>query len=258
MVRSSLAFFLLISMNLIAQKVDFYPGNVFPAEPYGGKEELSLFVKQRMVYPKEAREQEIEGKVSVQFKVNAKGQVSEKIISKSAHEILTANAIELFDEIVWTKNEGTSAKAGNYNEVIFHYDLKKYKKAIRKRDYDELPYPKGEIDSSAQFYNINQVDEKPKIANAKSVNGFVSKNFKYPSLALQRNISGRVSVEFIIEPYGLISNLRIIKSVAGGCDEETKRLVREMEWTPGKKDGKYVRTLYRYDLNFMHPGGSVR
>lgn len=257
-VRLLSLYFFVISISISAQKVDFYPDNVFPANPNGGKEELAIFFKQRLVYPNIALKNEQEGQVSILFTINPNGQVSKKRIGENTKEDLVAFASQIFDEIVWTKNDATSGNAGQFNEVVFHFDVKKYQKLVKKRGYENLPYPEGEIDNSSAFYTINQVDVKPQISNGKNVNQFVSKNFKYPSIALQRNISGRVSVEFIIEPYGLISNLRIIESVPGGCDEETKRLVRKMKWTPGKKDGKWVRTLYRYDLNFVHPGNNVR
>ena len=112
--------------------------------------------------------------------------------------------------------------------------------------------------SGGKYYTINQVDKAPEINDKSSINSFVQRNIKYPAIAYQRGISGRVTAEFIVEPYGKISNFSIVESLSGGCDEETKRLMRMIEWSPGMIDSTPVRTLYRYQLNFVHPGGIVR
>jgi TonB family protein len=229
-----------------------------PSTPYGGKDELKEFVAQEVVYPPKAKEQEIEGDAFITYKIDAKGKVIYKEVVEKGDPLLKKEAARIFDKILWEADPQRFEKDLGFEKLKFSFDLKKYKKVVKKRGYDQLPFGDYEIDSSSSIYTINQVDEQPEITNASSVNGYVSQNFNYPSIALQRGISGRVTVEFVIEPYGLVSNLRVIEPVAGGCNDETERLIKAMKWKPGFKDNKAVRTLYKYQLNFVHPGGSMR
>lgn len=230
----------------------------FPSEPHGGAEGLKSFVKQELVYPQELLEKEVKGSVFITYLIDSEGKVSHKEVVDYGNEDFRNEAERIFDKILWEADEGRADRELGYEKIKFNFNPKKYQKLVKKRGYNTLPYAKTPIDSGYHYFTINQLDVGPKITNAKSVDAFVSSNFKYPSIALQMGLSGRVTIEFIIEAYGLISNLRIIEAVGGGCNDETIRLVEEMDWEPGIKDGKAVRTLYQYQLNFVHPGGTVR
>ncbi|MEQ8624838.1 MAG: energy transducer TonB [Vicingaceae bacterium] len=241
-----------------SQRINLFRTVHFPATPNGGVKELEDFVEQAIVYPDELLEEDIEGKIYITFMVDYRGKVIYKSVADTGHVLLQKEAERIFDRIVWQADESRNTKSLGYEKIKFHFDTKKYKRLCKKRGYEELPYGDYDIDSSATVYSINQVDKKPKVLNGESVNSFVSKNFRYPSLAYQQNISGRVTIDFIIEPYGLISNVRLIEAVPGGCNEETIRLMRAIDWLPGFKAGKAVRTSFQYQLNFRHPGGTVR
>ncbi len=80
---------------------------------------------------------------------------------------------------------------------------------------------------------------------------FVFSNLKYPEEARKEGISGMVVASFVIEKDGSISNAKTIRSIGGGCDEETIRVVNAMpKWTPGKQDGKSVRVEYKLPVRF--------
>lgn len=252
-------FFLLISAGQAeAQKVEFYPAKLFPAKPYGGMEELERLVKQVMVYPEEALKKEVEGKVFIRFKIDPKGKPQQISVSSELDSSLEKEALRLFRHIEWLTAEEQSANIGELDEIQLEFDLKKYKRLVKKRGYENLPLPDLALDESLASYSINELDKAPEISNASSINAFLAEHFKYPSIALQRGISGRVSMKFVVEPFGQATNIQIVKSLPGGCDEEAKRLVRKMRWKSAEKDGEAVRCLYRYDLNFVNPGGKIR
>ena len=80
---------------------------------------------------------------------------------------------------------------------------------------------------------------------------FVAKNIKYPQIARETGIQGRVFVNFVVEPDGHVSNVKIMRSLGGGCDEEAMRVVKAMpKWKPGKQRGKAVRVSYILPVNF--------
>ena len=80
---------------------------------------------------------------------------------------------------------------------------------------------------------------------------YVAKNIKYPQIARETGIQGRVFVGFVVEPDGSVSNVKVLRGIGGGCDEEAVRVVKGMpKWKPGKQRGKAVRVSYMLPVNF--------
>ena len=80
---------------------------------------------------------------------------------------------------------------------------------------------------------------------------FVAKNVQYPQEARDKEISGRVLVSFIVEKDGSIADVKVVKGIGGGCDEEAVRVVKAMaKWKPGKDKGKPVRVSYTMPFTF--------
>lgn len=81
---------------------------------------------------------------------------------------------------------------------------------------------------------------------------YVGKNVKYPQIARESGIKGRVFVSFVVEPDGSVSNVKVLRGIGGGCDEEAMRVVKSMpKWKPGKQRGKAVRVSYMLPVNFQ-------
>ncbi len=80
---------------------------------------------------------------------------------------------------------------------------------------------------------------------------YLRDNIKYPQLARDNNITGKVYVTFVVERDGSIANPRVLKDIGGGCGAEAIRVVKSMpKWTPGKQRGKNVRVQYNLPVNF--------
>lgn len=80
---------------------------------------------------------------------------------------------------------------------------------------------------------------------------FVAENVQYPQEARDKEISGRVLVSFIVEKDGSIAEVKVVKGIGGGCDEEAVRVVKAMpKWKPGKDKGKPVRVSYMMPFTF--------
>ena len=81
---------------------------------------------------------------------------------------------------------------------------------------------------------------------------YLAENLQYPDLARQKNIEGTVYVSFVVEKNGAVSNVKILRGIGGGCDEEAMRVVRKMsDWTPGYQDGKAVRVSFNLPIRFI-------
>ncbi|PLX03045.1 MAG: energy transducer TonB [Marinilabiliales bacterium] len=80
---------------------------------------------------------------------------------------------------------------------------------------------------------------------------YLGNSIKYPPLAKESGIQGRVFVNFVVEPNGSISNVKVLRGIGGGCDEEAVRVVENMpSWKPGKQRGKAVRVSYNLPIKF--------
>lgn len=80
---------------------------------------------------------------------------------------------------------------------------------------------------------------------------YLSSNIKYPALAKESGIQGRVFINFVVETDGSITAVKVLRGIGGGCDEEAVRVVEKMpKWKPGKQRGKPVRVSYNLPVKF--------
>lgn len=80
---------------------------------------------------------------------------------------------------------------------------------------------------------------------------YLSKNINYPQIAADAGITGRVYITFVIEKDGNVTDVKVLKGIGGGCDEEAIRVVKQMpKWIPGKQRGKSVKVQFNLPVNF--------
>ena len=81
---------------------------------------------------------------------------------------------------------------------------------------------------------------------------FLSQNVKYPALAQENGIQGRVVCQFVVERDGSIANVEVVRSSQdNSLDREAVRVIKSMpKWTPGRQRGKPVRVKYTVPVNF--------
>jgi TonB family protein len=80
---------------------------------------------------------------------------------------------------------------------------------------------------------------------------FLVENIKYPVDAMKKNIMGTVYVSFTVETDGTLTDVKILKGIGSGCDEETIRVVKLMpKWVPGKAKGQPVKAQITLPVKF--------
>lgn len=85
-----------------------------------------------------------------------------------------------------------------------------------------------------------------------ALRAFLARSIKYPEVALETGVYGRVYVRFIIETNGEVSNVQIIRGVDPSLDKEAIRVVSLMpKWRPGIQDGRPVRITYTVPIHFQ-------
>ena len=81
---------------------------------------------------------------------------------------------------------------------------------------------------------------------------FLHDKMQYPTLAQESGIQGTVFVQFVVSKTGKISNVKILRGIGGGCDEEAVRVVKEMpNWIPGRQNGQAVPVMFQIPVKFQ-------
>lgn len=81
---------------------------------------------------------------------------------------------------------------------------------------------------------------------------FVNKNLKYPEIAAENGIQGRVILSFVVESNGTLSNVKVLRGVDPAIDKEAIRVVESSpKWSPGQQRGKPVRVSFNMPIIFV-------
>ena len=118
-------------------------------------------------------------------------------------------------------------------------------------EYEFTP-PEIEEEEIVEAEIFKVVEEMPEFpGGAAKMMEYIQKNMKYPMMARESDIQGRVFVNFVVEPDGSISNVTVMRGIGGGCDEEALRVVQSMpNWKPGKQRGSAVRCSFTVPIIF--------
>jgi protein TonB len=80
---------------------------------------------------------------------------------------------------------------------------------------------------------------------------YIQRNVKYPAIAKEYNITGKVYVSFIVDKKGFVTNVKIVRGVDKNLDAEAMRVVKSLpKYKPGKQRGKSVRVMFTIPINF--------
>jgi TonB family protein len=110
------------------------------------------------------------------------------------------------------------------------------------------------VDTTKVVYDVVEMQPSPAGGMA-GWNKYLSENLRYPPDAQLKGIEGTVIVAFVVNTDGTTTDIEILRSVGGGCDEEVIRIVQgSPKWTPGMQRGTPVRTRMRLPLRFMLGG----
>lgn len=107
--------------------------------------------------------------------------------------------------------------------------------------------PKEEVE---EIFTIVEEPAAPK-GGMPAFYKYVGEKMKYPAQARRMGIEGRVFVEFVINKDGSISDVRAVKGIGAGCDEEAVRVLQSAPaWSPGKQRGKSVKQRMVLPITF--------
>ncbi len=112
------------------------------------------------------------------------------------------------------------------------------------------PGPVQEEGDEGEIFEV--VEQNPSFPGGeKALMEYLQKNLKYPSIAQENGIQGRVLVQFVVNKDGSIVDPKVLRAVDPSLDKEAMRVVQSMpKWTPGRQRGKNVRVRFTLPVTF--------
>jgi TonB family protein len=96
------------------------------------------------------------------------------------------------------------------------------------------------------------VEEQPEFpSGVEKMYEYIGQNLVYPKTAQRDNIQGKVFVKFVVTKYGDIGQIKTLKGIGYGCEEEVARILANMPtWKPGEQDGEKVNVYFTMPIAF--------
>ncbi len=112
-------------------------------------------------------------------------------------------------------------------------------------DMPPPPPPEDDEEEEPEVFTI--VEDMPELKGGMEA---IYRNLRYPEIARQAGIEGRVIVQFIIDENGQVVDPQVVRGIGGGCDEAAIEAVKQVEFTPGRQRGRAVRVRYSLPITF--------
>ena len=120
---------------------------------------------------------------------------------------------------------------------------------IEEYVYEAPEIEDEDIQEEEVFISVEEQPEFP--GGTAKLLEYIQKNMKYPMMARESDIQGKVFVQFVVEKDGAISHVQVLRGIGGGCDEEAVRVVQSLpKFKPGKQRGVPVRVQYMVPIVF--------
>ena len=188
----------------------------------------------------------------VERKEPVKVEMEQKVVEKVKSSVkFTAPEIKKDDEVKPEDELKSQDDLSKTNTAIGAFDVKGNDEAegevLKAKEVVVDEKPKEE--ETKVFDVVEQMPQFPGGPNA--LFEYLSKNIKYPVVAEENGIQGRVIVTFVVERDGSITDVKVAKSVDPSLDKEAMRVVKSMpKWIPGKQNGSAVRVKYTVPVTF--------
>ena len=162
-------------------------------------------------------------------------------VIKKDSEVKPEDELKTQDQIMETKTAIGSFDVKGNNDV--NGEVLKAKEVIAQ------PEPPKHEEEAKVFDVVEQMPSFP--GGPSALMEYLHDHVKYPVVAQENGVQGRVVVSFIVERDGSITDVRVVRSVDPSLDREAQRVVSSMpRWTPGKQNGSAVRVKYNVPVSF--------
>ncbi|SMB96539.1 TonB family protein [Hymenobacter roseosalivarius DSM 11622] len=205
-----------------------------PAVPVGGVEAYAQYLADNQRYPTAALQRRVQGTAPVTFVVEKSGVISNVAVTPPLDPALDQEAVRLIKGgPKWTPAQHRGAKVRQRVTVPIAFAI-----PADESGTSAATAPAGPGSSSGPTLVKPDEPARP-VGGTEAFFTWIQENQKYPTLARQRKIQGRVMMEFVVEKDGSLVEPKIIKRLGSGLDEEALRLIKTApKWTPARYKGQ--------------------
>lgn len=178
----------------------------------------------------------------------------ERVVERVKSSIkFTAPVIKKDDEVKPDEELKTQDELMSTKTAIGTFDVKGNDDAngevLKAKEVIAEPEPPKHEEENKVFDIVEQQPLFP--GGPAALMKYLSENTKYPVVAQENGVQGRVTVQFVVEKDGSISDVHVLRGVDPSLDKEAVRVVKSMpRWTPGKQNGSAVRVKYQVPVTF--------
>ena len=253
-----------VAQNDSSQSVPFALVEQKPTFQGSDAATFAKWVADRLTYPKEAKDQKVQGRVMVAFDVCEDGVVRNVKVLRGVNPTLDAEALRVINSSPkWEPGlqDGKPVKVTYQFPVIFQLQNNKTMLGPATNAVD--PESGQQVQSYLKVSMENDphdsipfalVEQKPTFQgnDAATFAKWVAERLTYPKEAKDQKIQGRVMVAFDVCEDGVVRNVKVLRGVNPALDTEALRVINSSpKWEPGFQDGKPVKVTYQVPVVFQ-------
>ena len=208
-------------------------------------EAMELAKLQQQAKKEEKKKEPVKPKVEMkkEIPVARETQKFTAPVIKKDELVKEENQVKQMDKLDEKVAVGTENKAGVKDRTV-----EAVRSEIAVAAPPPPPAPKPEV--ATKVFDV--VEEMPSFPGGQgALMSYLYSNTKYPVVAQENGVQGRVIISFVVERDGSISDVKVARSVDPSLDREAQRVVKSMpRWSPGKQNGSTVRVKYTVPVVF--------
>ena len=236
------------------------------AEFPGGLEAMYKWIGYHLKYPEECRDKSIQGRVTIQFVVNKDGSISEIKTLRSPNPLLSKEGIRIVNAMPkWKPAQNKGKVVASYFRLPINFRLAGTQKTetiteqgtqIKPVVLTAVSKPTGKpVEETADDGIFDEPETKAEFPGGDmAMYKWIADNLKYPEECRAKSIQGRVTIQFVVNKDGSISEIKTLRSPNPLLSDEAIRVVSAMpKWKPATQMDKPVRCNYRLPITFRLP-----
>ncbi len=160
-------------------------------------------------------------------------------VIKKDEEVTDDDEIKSQQQLTQTKTAISIADVKG-NDEANGKDIADLKDAITTAPAEEEEKPYTMVEQMPQFPGGDQ-----------ELLSYIAKNLRYPAIAQENGIQGKVFIRFVVTANGDVKNVTVVRSLDNSCDKEAIRVISSLpKWIPGKQNGRNVPVYYTVPITF--------
>ncbi|RTQ53684.1 TonB family protein [Hymenobacter gummosus] len=219
-----------------------------PPEYAEGRFALQQYLKTQLQLPADVKENRVRGSVTVAAVVQPDGRLTDAYILRGLSPECNAEALRLMKAMPrWRPaRRNDEAVAARIQQSIA------FEPPRPATDHAEAQAGGRVVEEVVESKVYTYVEQMPQpIGGMDYLTQYINASLRYPAEAVQKQVEGKVFVNFVVGPQGQISNAKVTKGIGAGCDEEAVRVISQMPaWAPGKQNGRAVSVSYTLPVTF--------